>query len=123
MRPTGAAALWQLATAGGGRRTGARHGHSRAVLLAAVRYVPPVGMANSPPAQRRFGRSRHLHPPQALRDPAFTRVLDTQTTSPAPFLDVIRNHPKQILLGMGCRYIEGVAFNLTSVGSLSSPTL
>ena len=30
-------------------------------------------------------------------------------------MDLIRNHPKQILLGMGCRYIEGVAFNIYGV--------
>jgi MHS family metabolite:H+ symporter-like MFS transporter len=30
-------------------------------------------------------------------------------------MDLIRRHPKQVLLGMGCRYIEGVGFNIYGV--------
>jgi MFS transporter, MHS family, shikimate and dehydroshikimate transport protein len=50
-----------------------------------------------------------------LETPAFTRVQETQIVSRVPFMDLIRNHRKQILLGMGCRYIEGVAFNIYGV--------
>jgi MFS family permease len=50
-----------------------------------------------------------------METPAFTRVQETQTVSRVPFMDLIRNYPKQILLGMGCRYIEGVAFNIYGV--------
>jgi MFS transporter, MHS family, shikimate and dehydroshikimate transport protein len=50
-----------------------------------------------------------------METPAFTRVQQTQTVSRVPFIDLLRNHPKQVVLGMGCRYIEGVAFNIYGV--------
>ncbi len=50
-----------------------------------------------------------------METPAFTRVQESRVVSRVPFMDLIRNHPKQILLGMGCRYIEGVAFNIYGV--------
>jgi metabolite-proton symporter len=50
-----------------------------------------------------------------METPAFTRVVETRALSRVPFMDLIRNYPKQILLGMGCRYIEGVAFNIYGV--------
>jgi MHS family shikimate/dehydroshikimate transporter-like MFS transporter len=50
-----------------------------------------------------------------LETPAFTRVQQTQTVARVPIVDLLRNHPRQILLGMGCRYIEGVAFNIYGV--------
>jgi MHS family shikimate/dehydroshikimate transporter-like MFS transporter len=50
-----------------------------------------------------------------METPAFTLVQETRTVSRMPFMDLIRSHPKQILLGMGCRYIEGVAFNIYGV--------
>src|SRR5271166_922951 len=50
-----------------------------------------------------------------METPAFTRIVETRALSRVPFLDLIRNYPKQILLGMGCRYIEGVAFNIYGV--------
>ncbi|HVO88110.1 MAG TPA: MFS transporter [Casimicrobiaceae bacterium] len=50
-----------------------------------------------------------------METPAFTRVQQTQTVSRVPFIDLLRHHPKQVLLGMGCRYIEGVAFNIYGV--------
>ncbi len=50
-----------------------------------------------------------------METPAFTRVVETRALSRVPFMDLIRNYPRQILLGMGCRYIEGVAFNIYGV--------
>jgi len=50
-----------------------------------------------------------------METPAFTKVQQTQSVAAVPFLDLIRTHPKQIVLGMGCRYIEGVAFNIYGV--------
>jgi MHS family shikimate/dehydroshikimate transporter-like MFS transporter len=50
-----------------------------------------------------------------METPAFTRVLETRAVSRVPLLDLLRNYRKQILLGMGCRYIEGVAFNIYGV--------
>src|SRR5579864_7350088 len=50
-----------------------------------------------------------------METPAFTRIQATQTVSRIPFMDLVRNFPKQVLLGMGCRYIEAVAFNIYGV--------
>ncbi|HTI48660.1 MAG TPA: MFS transporter [Casimicrobiaceae bacterium] len=50
-----------------------------------------------------------------METPAFMRVQKTQTVSRVPFMDLIRKHPKQVVLGMGCRYIEGVGFNIYGV--------
>jgi MHS family shikimate/dehydroshikimate transporter-like MFS transporter len=50
-----------------------------------------------------------------METPAFRKVQQTQSVAAVPFLDLIRTHPKQIVLGMGCRYIEGVAFNIYGV--------
>src|SRR5215469_13392873 len=50
-----------------------------------------------------------------METPAFKRVQATQTVSRVPFLDLMRQHWKQVLLGMGCRYIEGVTFNIYGV--------
>jgi len=50
-----------------------------------------------------------------METPAFKRVQATQTVSRVPFVDLMRQHWKQVLLGMGCRYIEGVTFNIYGV--------
>jgi len=50
-----------------------------------------------------------------METPAFVRVQKTQSVSRVPFMDLIRRHPRQVLLGMGCRYIEGVTFNIYGV--------
>jgi MFS transporter, MHS family, shikimate and dehydroshikimate transport protein len=50
-----------------------------------------------------------------METPAFQRVQSTHTVSSVPFLDLMRQHWKQVLLGMGCRYIEGVTFNIYGV--------
>ena len=50
-----------------------------------------------------------------METPAFLRVQQTQSVARVPFMDLIRNQTKQVLLGMGCRYIEGVVFNIYGV--------
>ncbi len=50
-----------------------------------------------------------------METPAFRKVQATQSVAAVPFLDLIRTHAKQVILGMGCRYIEGVAFNIYGV--------
>jgi MFS family permease len=50
-----------------------------------------------------------------METPAFRKVQETQSVAAVPFLELIRKHTKQVLLGMGCRYIEGVAFNIYGV--------
>jgi MFS family permease len=50
-----------------------------------------------------------------METPAFVRIQETESVSRTPFIDLIRSHTKQVVLGMGCRYIEGVAFNIYGV--------
>jgi len=50
-----------------------------------------------------------------METPAFLRVQQTQSVARVPFMDLIRNQTKQVMLGMGCRYIEGVVFNIYGV--------
>ncbi|HEX8011646.1 MAG TPA: MFS transporter [Casimicrobiaceae bacterium] len=50
-----------------------------------------------------------------METPAFRRVQESASVAAVPFLDLMRQHTKQVLLGMGCRYIEGVAFNIYGV--------
>lgn len=50
-----------------------------------------------------------------VETPAFVRLQESQTIARVPFFDLMRTHRKQVLLGMGCRYIEGVTFNIYGV--------
>lgn len=50
-----------------------------------------------------------------LETPAFVRVQQARAVARVPFLDLLRDFPKNVLLGMGCRYIEGVGFNIYGV--------
>lgn len=53
-----------------------------------------------------------------VETPEFAKVKETQTESKLPFADLIRDYPKNILLGMGARYIDGVFFNVFAVFSI-----
>ncbi|WP_102960470.1 MFS transporter [Mangrovicella endophytica] len=50
--------------------------------------------------------------------PEFEEVKSTNTEAAIPFIDMIRNYPKNIVLGMGVRYIDGVFFNVFAVFSI-----
>jgi metabolite-proton symporter len=50
-----------------------------------------------------------------METPAFRRVQEKNAVVAVPFLELIRKHTREVLLGMGCRYIEGVAFNIYGV--------
>src|SRR5438105_1456517 len=50
-----------------------------------------------------------------LETPAFVRLQQTQSLSRVPIAELFQHHAKPVLLGMGCRYIEGVAFNIYGV--------
>ena len=50
-----------------------------------------------------------------LETPAFEKVKEAKAEAPVPFLELIRTHPRQIMLGMGARYIEGACFNTWGV--------
>jgi metabolite-proton symporter len=51
--------------------------------------------------------------------PAFQRMKEAKQEARVPFLELCRTHPKNLLLGMGARYIEGVCFNTYAVFVLS----
>ena len=50
-----------------------------------------------------------------METPAFTKVQESRAVTRVPFMELMRNHGKQVILGMGCRYIEGVVFNIYGV--------
>ena len=58
-----------------------------------------------------------------LETPAFARLKETGREAAVPFLDLVRTHPKNTLLGLGARYIEGVTFNMFGVFSIAYITV
>ncbi|MGS1093933.1 MFS transporter [Aquamicrobium terrae] len=50
--------------------------------------------------------------------PAFAAVKEEQEEVKIPFAEMIRKYPRNILLGMGARYIDGVFFNVFAVFSI-----
>ena len=50
--------------------------------------------------------------------PEFERVKQEGVEHAIPFMTLIREYPKNIILGMGVRYIDGVAFNIFAVFSI-----
>lgn len=53
-----------------------------------------------------------------METPDFARVKATRAEAAIPFLDMIRTYPKNVLLGMGARFIDGVFFNVFAVFSV-----
>lgn len=53
-----------------------------------------------------------------LETPEFQKVKESRTEAKMPIVDAIRGYPKNILLGMGARYIDGVFFNVFAVFSI-----
>jgi MHS family shikimate/dehydroshikimate transporter-like MFS transporter len=51
--------------------------------------------------------------------PAFLKVKESGREVRVPFMELWRTYPKNTLLGMGARYIEGVCFNTYGVYALS----
>ena len=50
-----------------------------------------------------------------LETPEFARVKAAGEQTAIPFVHMIKRYPKNILLGMGARYIDGVFFNIFAV--------
>ncbi|KHJ56245.1 major facilitator transporter [Aureimonas altamirensis] len=50
--------------------------------------------------------------------PEFQQVKTTKSEATIPFMDMIRTYPKNVILGMGVRYIDGVFFNVFAVFSI-----
>ncbi|PZQ16112.1 MAG: MFS transporter [Ancylobacter novellus] len=55
---------------------------------------------------------------KVLETPEFAKVKATQTEVKIPFVEMIQTYPKNIILGMGARYIDGVFFNVFAVFSV-----
>jgi MFS transporter, MHS family, shikimate and dehydroshikimate transport protein len=53
-----------------------------------------------------------------METPEFERVKATRIEARIPFVDMLRDYPKNILLGMGARFIDGVFFNVFAVFSV-----
>ena len=56
---------------------------------------------------------------QILETPAFTRVREAQEEAQVPFMELLRTQPKELILGMGTRWIEGLVFNAYGVFIIS----
>jgi MHS family shikimate/dehydroshikimate transporter-like MFS transporter len=59
---------------------------------------------------------------QILETPAFTRIREAQEEAQVPFTELVRTQPKELILGMGTRWIEGLVFNAYGVFIISYAT-
>jgi MHS family shikimate/dehydroshikimate transporter-like MFS transporter len=55
---------------------------------------------------------------RVMETPEFTRVKDAKAEARIPFAEMITKYPKNVLLGMGARYIDCVFFNVIGVFSI-----
>ena len=55
---------------------------------------------------------------RVLETPEFERLKARGEQARIPFADMIRQYPRNVLLGMGARYIDGVFFNILGVFSI-----
>lgn len=51
--------------------------------------------------------------------PAFQAIKKAQTQKQVPFLALLKSHPRQLLQGMGIRWIEGLTFNAYAVVTIT----
>jgi MHS family shikimate/dehydroshikimate transporter-like MFS transporter len=56
---------------------------------------------------------------RVLESPSFERLKDARRESRAPLLDVFREHPREVLIGMGMRFAQNVIFYIYTVFVLS----
>ncbi|WP_339510966.1 MFS transporter [Pseudomonas sp. RL_15y_Pfl2_60] len=54
-----------------------------------------------------------------MESPEFAKVKAENAEAAIPFVDMMKRYPKNVLAGMGARYIDGVFFNVFGVFSLS----
>jgi MFS family permease len=50
-----------------------------------------------------------------LETPEFTKLKERHAEVKVPFANMLANYPKQVVAGMGARYIDGVFFNIFGV--------
>ena len=56
---------------------------------------------------------------RVMETPEFVKVKTAKREANVPFAEMIKKYPKNVLLGMGARYIDGVFFNILGVFSIS----
>ena len=56
---------------------------------------------------------------RVLESPSFEKLKDARRESRAPLLDVFREHPREVLIGMGMRFAQNVIFYIYTVFVLS----
>jgi MFS transporter, MHS family, shikimate and dehydroshikimate transport protein len=56
---------------------------------------------------------------RVLESPSFEKVRDARSESPMPLRDVFRDHPREVLIGMGMRFAQNVIFYIYTVFVLS----
>lgn len=54
-----------------------------------------------------------------METPDFSKVKAEGAEAKIPFIDMMRDYPRSILLGMGARFIDGVFFNIFAVFSIA----
>jgi MFS transporter, MHS family, shikimate and dehydroshikimate transport protein len=54
-----------------------------------------------------------------VETPSFARVQQARTESRLPLLDLLREHPREVLIGMGVRFAQNVVFYIYTVFVLS----
>jgi len=54
-----------------------------------------------------------------LETPEFARIKDAQTIARVPLKEVVRDYGKNVLLGWGARYIDGVVFNIYAIFTIA----
>src|SRR5204863_9449191 len=50
-----------------------------------------------------------------METPAFTRVKQERTQARRPIVEVVRTHPREVLIAMGARFAENGAFYIYTV--------
>jgi metabolite-proton symporter len=56
---------------------------------------------------------------RVMESPAFERLKDARRESRTPLLDVFREHPREVLVGMGIRFAQNLVFYIYTVFVLS----
>lgn len=54
-----------------------------------------------------------------METPEFARLKSSRKQIRLPFVEMLRRRPKNVLLGMGARYIDGVVFNIYAVFAIA----
>jgi MFS family permease len=56
---------------------------------------------------------------QILESPAFAQVSEAEEVATVPFVELMKTQPKEVILGVGTRFAEGVSFNTFGVFAIT----